>query len=202
MKTINKKSQKGQRFTSDFVPYDRALLKANQLLWSEKHSIIGFYICFAINSGLRVSDILSRKHSELVNLKPGDFLSLTEKKTKKFKSIQINSKITEAYQYLCKKLQETGKYDPEGFVFTSQKNSVYRIETINCLLKYHFAGYAEHVSSHSLRKSFGRHVYEKNGQSENALNTLSEMFQHESLKTTRIYLGIRKEELGSVYMNL
>lgn len=195
-------SKKGQRFTSDFIEYDKAMLKANELLWSEKQMIIGFYILFAINTGLRVSDILSRKHSDLMNCKPGDYLSLTEKKTKKFKQIQINSKITESYLYLSKKLQETGKYNPDSYIFTSQKGSIFCIESLNTILKTVFSGFAEHISSHSLRKSFGRHVYEKNGQSENALNTLSEMFQHESLKTTRIYLGIRKEELGNIYMNL
>lgn len=195
-------SQKGNRFTSDYVEYDSATLVANKLLWSEKQSILGFYVLFAINSGLRISDILSRKHSELVNLKAGDFLNLVERKTKKYKSIQINGKIIEAYSYLCKKLQDEGKYDSDSYIFTSQKNSVYHTESINTLLKYHFAGYAKNISSHSLRKSFARHVYEKNGQSENALVCLSEMFNHESLRTTRIYLNLRKEQLGNIYMNL
>jgi site-specific recombinase XerD len=198
----NRTSQKGKRFCSDYIEYEKAMLKANSLLWSDKQMIIGFYIIFAINTGLRVSDILSRKHNELMNLKSGDFLNLVEKKTKKYKSIQINNKITESYSYLSKKLQEQGKYNPEGFIFTSQKGSVYAIESLNTILKQAFSGYAEHISSHSLRKSFGRHVYEKNGQSENALTVLSEMLNHESLKTTRIYLGLRKQELGAVYMNL
>jgi integrase len=200
--TMKRVSKKGCRFTSDFVEYSAATLKGQELLWSEKQSILGFYIIFAINTGLRVSDILSRKHSELINLRSGDFLSLTEKKTKKFKQIQINSKITESYLYLSKKLQETGKFDPDGYIFTSQKGSVYCIESLNTILKKVFSGFAEHVSSHSLRKSFGRHVYDRNGQSENALTVLSEMLNHESLKTTRIYLGLRREELGNVYMNL
>ena len=201
MKTTNRKSQKGQRFTSDYLPYDKAMLKGSELLWSDK-MVIGFYIIFSINSGLRISDILNKKHSELINIRAGDYLSLTEKKTKKFRQIQINSKIIEAYSYLIKRQKETGKYFPEGFIFTSQKGTVYAIESINTILKTVFSGYAEHISSHSLRKSFGRHVYEKNGQSENALNSLSEIFQHESLKTTRIYLGIRKEELGNIYLSL
>jgi len=197
-----RRSQKGMRFTSDFIPYERAMLKANELLWSDKQMIIGFYILFAVNTGLRVSDILCRKHSELANLKPGDFLQVTEKKTKKFKTIQINAKIVEGYLYLSKKLQERGKYNAGGFVFTSQKNSVYATESLNTILKEVFKGYAEHVSTHSLRKSFGRHVYEVNGKCENALVSLSEIFQHTSIKTTRIYLGLRREELGNLYMSL
>ena len=202
MKYINRKSQKGQRFTSDFVEYNSATLKGNELLWSDKQMVIGFYVIFAINTGLRVSDILSRKHSEFINLQSGDYLQVTEKKTKKFKEIQINSKIVDAYLYLSRRLQEAGKYNPNGFIFTSQKGSVFAIESVNTILKQVFAGYAEHISSHSLRKTFGRRVYDQNGKSENALNTLSEMLNHVSLKTTRIYLGLRREELGNVYMSL
>jgi integrase len=199
---LPRKSQKGNRFTADFIPYDKVMLKGNELLWSDKQSIIGFYIIFAANTGLRVSDILSRKHSELANIKSGDFLSLTEKKTKKFKEFQINGKIVEAYKYLVTRLQEQGEYSPNKYVFTSQKGSVYAIPSINTILKEVFKGYAEHVSSHSLRKSFGRHVYEKNGRSEDCLILLSEMFQHSSMAITRKYLGIRREELGNIYMNL
>jgi integrase len=79
---------------------------------------------------------------------------------------------------------------------------VYANETLNCLLKEIFKGVAEHVSTHSLRKSFGRAVYEKNGRSEDALVKLSEMFQHSSPGLTRKYLGLRKQELGAIYMNL
>lgn len=200
--TSPRKSQKGNRFTSDYISYDKVMLKGNELLWSDKQMIIGFYIIFAVNTGLRVSDILSRKHSDLANIKSGDFLSLTEKKTKKYKEFQINSKIVEAYKYLSDNLKGQGEYNPDKFIFTSQKGSVYAIPSINTILKEVFKGYAEHISSHSLRKSFGRHVYEKNGRSEDALIFLSEIFQHSSMKITRTYLGIRKEQLGSIYMNL
>ena len=130
MKTI-RKSQKGNTFTSDYIEYGKALLKGNELLWNGK-PIIGFYTLFSINTGLRVSDILQRKHCELMNLKPGDYLSLTEKKTKKVREIQINGKIIEAYNYLVGKI---GPVNPDSFIFTSQKGSVYRTETLNTILK-------------------------------------------------------------------
>lgn len=198
MKT-NRKSQKGNRFTSDYVDYDRAMLKGNQLLWSDKQSIVGFYILFSCNSGLRISDILARKHSELMNCKAGDYLRLTEHKTGKFREIQINSKIVDSYKYLVNKL---GSVDPDSYIFKSQKGSVYHIESLNCILKEVFAGCAEHISTHSLRKSFGRRIYELNGKSEDCLIKLSELFQHSNMAITRRYLGLRREEIGSLYMNL
>ena len=58
------------------------------------------------------------------------------------------------------------------------------------------------ISSHTLRKTFGRRVYNNNNESEKALIYLSEMFNHTSLAVTRLYLGIRQEELNEIYMNL
>ena len=197
---MNRRSQKGQRFTADYIPYEKAMLKGNELLWSDKQMIVGFYIIFSVNTGLRVGDVLARKHSELAGLKPGDYLTVTENKTKKFREIQINSKIIEAYQYLISKLQ--GRYQPDDYIFRSQKGTVYAIPSLNTILKRVFAGYAPHISTHSLRKSFGRHVYERNGRSEDCLIKLSELFQHTSMSITRRYLGIRREELGNIYMNL
>ena len=194
-----RKSQKGNVFKSDALDYLEATRIGNSLLWSEKKSIVGFYILFSINSGLRIGDILSLHHSHLSGKVAGDWISLREKKTSKHRDIQINEKIIVAYGELIKKL---GSVDPDSFIFTSQKGSVFAIQRINTILKEVFRGHCKHISSHSLRKSYGRRVYDNNGKSEDALNTLSEIFQHTSLKTTRIYLGIRKEQLGMVNMNL
>ena len=58
------------------------------------------------------------------------------------------------------------------------------------------------ISSHSLRKTFGRQVWNNNGESDKALLYLSELFNHSSPAITKRYLGIRQEELDDIYMNL
>ena len=61
----------------------------------------------------------------------------------------------------------------------------------------------EHLSTHSLRKTFGRKVVESAGEnSEMALIKLSELFNHTSPQITRRYLGLRQEELMEVYNSL
>jgi len=54
-------------------------------------------------------------------------------------------------------------------------------------------------SSHTLRKTFGRKVYENHNQSEHALVLLMDLFNHSSIKITRLYLGLRQEEMNNVY---
>jgi len=195
-----RKSQKGKTFTADYIPYEKATLKGNELLYGDSQPVIGFYIIFSINTGLRVSDVLCRRHSELAGLRAGEYLRVTERKTGKMREIQVNDKIIEAYRQLTYKL--TGRYSPGDYIFTSRKGTVYATESVNTILKKVFAGYAPHISTHSLRKSFGRHVYEINGKSEDSLVKLSELFRHTCMAVTRRYLGLRREELGSIYMNL
>jgi len=58
------------------------------------------------------------------------------------------------------------------------------------------------IKSHSLRKSFGRRVFENNDNSERSLILLSEILNHSNIKTTKVYLGIRDKEIFDVYDNL
>lgn len=58
----------------------------------------------------------------------------------------------------------------------------------------------KNFSTHSLRKTFGRHIYENvsiNG--ELALVMLSELFNHSNIAITKRYLGIRKDEIMGCY---
>ncbi|PXY45240.1 hypothetical protein DMB68_11150 [Flavobacterium hydrophilum] len=90
--------------------------------------------------------------------------------------------------------------DYNGYAFKSQKNTVYSPQHVNRLLKKYFK--KGKISTHSLRKSFGRRVWENYNQSVRSLIYLSELFQHSSIIITRIYLGIRQEELDNIYVNL
>ena len=58
----------------------------------------------------------------------------------------------------------------------------------------------EHFSTHTLRKTFGRKVFESAGeQAEMALVRLMELFNHSSVSITKRYLGIRQKELLETY---
>ena len=181
---------------SDYIEYDKALNIGFKLLKDKKKRILGLYIITAINTGLRCGDILKLKWSDILEAN-NNTLKLIEQKTKKPRSIQLNTNVLRAFNAF--KVPNLSEH-----IFKSQKGSVYSIQYLNRALKDIFSIESKHknISTHSLRKSFGRRIYESNNESEKALMYLNEMFSHSSIATTRIYLGIRQEELNNLYMNM
>jgi len=185
--------------TSDYIDYDKALNKGLSLLNDKKKCRIGFYIVFAINTGLRISDVLNIKHKDLVE----DKIFVVEKKTKKPREITLNEVVKSAYSKLIGVLKVNQEdYSGEDYIFISQKGSVYKTQSINDILKNVFNTKKLQISSHSLRKSFARRVYQNLNESENSLVLLSDIFSHSNIAITRRYLGIRQETISNVYLTL
>ena len=183
-------SIKGTYTKADYLNFDTATNKAIKLL-STKDKKIGLYILVSINSGLRAGDVQDLTWEQLRS----DVITLTERKTKKGRTIAVNDAIKKALNHFD---------NSKGYAFTSQKGGVITIQQLNRKLKSIFSNEAKgnNISTHSLRKTFGRRVYENNNESEKALMYLSELFNHTSISVTRIYLGIRQEELNNIYINL
>ena len=66
-----------------------------KLLKKDKNYKLGFLVVLGINSGLRISDILSLKFNDL----EGDSITLLEKKTNKKRIIRINDNIKNAFDH-------------------------------------------------------------------------------------------------------
>ena len=81
---------------SDYIEYDVALNKGKKLMSDKKTQIIGFYIIVAINTGLRVSDLLSLEHDDLLN----GYKEFREQKTNKPKKILFNDAIIDLVSIL------------------------------------------------------------------------------------------------------
>jgi len=184
-------SKKGTHTTSDYLEFDNALNKATNLL-NGKDKNFGLYIIVSINVGLRVGDVLKLTWEQLRQ----DTILLTEQKTGKRREILLNHHIRKAVNKI-----DNGY---SGNVFKSQKGTVYSIMTVNRKLKALFGTKTKklNISSHSCRKAFGRAIFFASGESEKALIYLSDLFNHNSSKVTRVYLGIRQEELNNLYSML
>ncbi|WP_185965973.1 tyrosine-type recombinase/integrase [Flavobacterium sp. ZT3R18] len=182
-------SKKDSNTTSDYIDFDRVMNVANKLIKEPKTKLIGTYLIIAVNTGLRSGDVLQLTYEQLQQ----DKVAITEQKTGKKKIIAINDSIRAIIPA-----------DATGSPFITNKGSIITNQHLNRLLKEVFTKEAKtlNISTHSCRKAFGRRVYQNNGESENALIYLSELFNHSSVAITRKYLGIRQEELNNIYMNL
>jgi integrase len=183
-------SAMGVKTTSDYLDYEKMMFKATKMLSDEKSKVIGAYIAVAINTGLRCGDVLKLTFEDLRK----DTLTITEGKTKKTKTIAINDKIKDM-------VNKIGKYQ-DGSPFITQKGTVISNQYLNLMLKSLIKEKGLNISSHSMRKTFGRRVYFQNNESEKALMYLMDLFNHSSMSITKTYLGIRQEELNNIYLNL
>lgn len=174
---------------STYLDFDKAQGKGMRLIRSGENPNFGLLVICGINLGLRISDLLQLTHGEL---RQGE-INIREKKTGKPRTLTVNENIQQAMEYFRDE-------NPNFNAFRSQKGSTYSTQHVNRLMKQYFSG--KNISSHSLRKTFGRRVWDNQGQSENALMYLSELFNHTSMSLTRKYLGIRAQELQNIYMTL
>ena len=198
-KRVGGNNKKGNKTTSDYIPFETALERGKKMMNNPKTRTLGLYIIFSINTGLRISDILKLKYKDITT----GVINLIETKTKKARVIKLNNHVLTAFE-LLKEDQENAPA-PDDYIFVSQKKTPYIKQSIIKLLKeVAFKKEAKelNISSHSLRKSFGRHVYETQPNRDKALVYLSELLNHSSPATTRRYLGIRQEELNDIYENL
>lgn len=187
-KTRKGVSTKGRITKSNYIDFDKAYNTALRMKGT-KNENFGFYIVVAICTGLRIGDILKLKRK---NFEDGVY-QLREQKTGKPKFLPFNEKVLQYFNELRNKSE---------IVFRSNKNTTYSNQQINTKIKQTFQAKNKNYSSHSLRKSFGRRVYEMNNRSEDALINLSEIYNHTSMRVTRTYLDITQEKLDSIYLGL
>lgn len=188
---------------------------ADAMDWDEAMSVIrrlnedGRYrdamlLCAGCNLGLRVSDLLRLRWCDLLD---SDILQVIEKKTSKKRSIKINSLLLEQTRLAYDELSID---NPARYIFVAWNTyggehpfSRVRVHQILKQIQkdYHIAS-AKVFSSHSLRKTFGRRVWlteSRKGRGEQALYLLSEAFGHSNPMITKRYLGIRQQEILSLY---
>jgi integrase len=185
-------SLKYSNTTADFLQWDEAMNLIRKLAKDEnyKFSLLIALGCF---TGLRISDILALRWNQILGV---DEFTIIEKKTGKQRTLRLNPQLQEHIQECYEHIQPIGVKAP---ILVSQKGTIFTIQAINRILKDIKKKYKvkiKNFSCHSLRKTFGRQVYNMNSDSsELALVKLMELFNHSSIAITKRYLGLRQEEL-------
>lgn len=189
-------SAKYSNTTADYLTWDQNLNLIRKL-FDDKEYKISLFLAVGSFWGLRASDILRLKWNDILNK---DEFILVEKKTGKTREIKINRQLSQHIRE-CYSCITPGSDDQP--IFLSQKNTTYSIQRLNTIFKSMKKKYNLKVgnfSTHSMRKTFGREVFNKAGtNAELALVKLSQLFNHSSVMVTRRYLGISRDELLQTY---
>ena len=182
--------------TADYLVWSDAMNLVRKLAKDGNYKI-SLLIAIGCFTGLRISDILSLRWKQILDT---DEFTVIEKKTGKQRTIRLNPQLQEHIKECYKNIKPVGINAP---ILVSQKGTVFSVQRINIILKEVKSKYRlkiKNFSCHSLRKTFGRQVYNMNSDnSELALIKLMELFNHSSVAITKRYLGLRQEELLNTY---
>ena len=182
--------------TADYLVWSDAMNLIRKLA-KDKNYKMSLLIALGCFTGLRISDILALTWEQILNTEE---FTITEKKTGKRRTLRLNPQLQQHIQECHEHIQPL---KPTSYILVSQKGTVFTIQRINVILKEIKKKYrlkVKNFSCHSLRKTFGRQVYNMNSEnSELALVKLMELFNHSSIAITKRYLGLRQEEILETY---
>jgi integrase len=145
---------------------------------------------FGIKTLLRFSDMSKLRWDDVLNK---ETLIIVEKKTNKRREINLGKTIRKSIEDSYNQLNTPKK---EEFVFK------YTLQHTNLLLKEGSKCERiknKNISTHSLRKTGSRFIWENNGHTDEYLIKLSSILNHSSTAITRRYLGISREEIQDIY---
>lgn len=160
-----------------------------------------------INLSLRISDLITLRWNFFLkdDMTFRDFYKIQPKKTKKtgkYVTLYFNEVVKRAV------VDYTEQYPIENmddFVFKSRKGdnaisekSVWKI-IVDASIE---AGLEGNYGTHSLRKTFGYHVWHNAEDKEKALVMLMAIFNHSSVAITKKYIGLMDEEIEDVFNSL
>lgn len=191
----------GSITTADYLPY-ADYKRLVQTLINEKRYWWATYCVLSFCTGLRFSDIRRLKWADVIDQRK---IIVKAQKTGKTHVIPIGKNASDNLAALYEKMgsPNLNKYILDGN--KTEGNKSVSIQYINRELKKWAKVYQlniENFSTHTFRKTFGRYVYEMGNKSEQSLLYLNQIFKHASLSTTKIYLGIRDEELSNIFNSI
>lgn len=160
-----------------------------------------------INLSLRISDLITLKWNFFLkdDMTFRNFYKIQPKKTKKigkFVTLYFNDVVKKA---IMEYVEQYPVENMDDFLFKSRKGNgavtergVWKI-IVDVADE---AGIEYNVGTHSLRKTFGYHIWHDAEDKEKALVMLMAIFNHSSIATTKKYIGIMNEEIESVFNDL
>ena len=141
------------------------------------------------NLGLRISDILRLRLSDIVQDGERYRLAITEQKTGQARTFTVPLAL---YQFIrCYCLDHA--IPPEHRIFPMTERTVQRHLQQVC----DYLGYAG-IGTHSFRKYYATEIYKNNGYN---IALVQQLLQHSSTAVTQRYIGIQQQEVEKAIEN-
>lgn len=201
--------------TSEPIKSMDDIIFVSQFLLSNERWRDNMLFIVGINFGLRVSDLLTLRFSDLINENNTfkDVFPIFEIKTRNTRKkkvnryISINDAVVDA---VTTYLEHTPNVCLNDYLFRSEsnngKNSIEHLspKSVDRILKgiANDCHLTNKMSTHSLRKTFGYHQMVMSGNEPRKLLLLQKMFNHSSMVQTLDYIGITEEEVDAAYREL
>lgn len=183
-KVVNTMTKKKQETTYNVEPLrtPEEISEFRQALLDTGSKRDEFMFTFGINTGLRISDILPLKVSDVLGKVRADII---EQKTNKVRHVTLTEIASDIVAY-CEGL------DVDAYLFRSRKEGSHISTTQAYRVLNKAADWIgrKDIGTHTMRKTFGYHYYKR---THDAI-TLMNIFGHSAPSITKKYIGVTYEE--------
>jgi integrase len=179
------------------IPDPQKITQMKEVMKRRERDALLFVL--GINSALRISDLLSLSVGDVMDEAGNiaDVIILKERKTGKSKRIAVNMSIKEAlYDYLGGR-PGANRDEP---LFPSQKGgTLSRSQAWRIMSRAGELVGLKNIGTHSLRKTFGYHLYKK---TRGDIGLVQKLMNHSTSEFTLSYIGIDQEKMDEAYLEL
>lgn len=180
------------------------LLAFKEYYWKRHPNARNHALCIlCLNTALRITDVLHLKWGDIYDFARESFHShilVTEKKTGKSNMVVLNSAARETLSFYMKSL--TPVPSSQTCLFPSRKGQNQPLSRYQAFRIVKGAaenvGLDQHISCHSLRKTFGYYAWQQGTPPALLMN----IYNHSSYQITKRYLGIEQDDKDNVFMNI
>lgn len=178
----------------NYVEPIRSIEKLNSILAYLKQYSYRNYVMFALGiyAGFRISDILKLR---VKDVKGKTHFDIIEKKTGKRRKIAINPELSRILDEHIKGMEYNDHLimSREGYNQSISRDMAYKIIKAAC---ERFG--VRNTGTHTLRKTFGYHYYQKTGD----IETLRILFNHSHWSITAKYIGITDDTIQDAFLKI
>ncbi len=161
-----------------------------------------------INTAYRASELVSIKIGQVAHLEAGDQLTVKQPKNSKYRSVTLNETAYKAIQdCLASHPYPNNQFAP--LFYSKTTNKPLKSGTVSKYLKEwcSMIGITGNYASHTMRKTWGYHVYRKfngydNQGSHAKIAELMIAYGHATERQTLEYLCIQDRDISSLYLGL